>query len=617
MADITAGGRLGTGALIDAIATGWRAYLTLTLLVVAVSLPGVLALQTWDRDEARYAQATAQMLETDDYIDIRYQDVPRYKKPIAIYWAQSLSTEVLSDASERHIWTYRLPSLISAVLAVWGLYWAGLALFGRGQEGRRASFIGAALLSVCILPSTEAHIAKTDAALLASTVWAMGCLARLRAGIGDPGRMAIGFWAAMGLGVLIKGPIAPLVGFGGAALLWLWERRNDWVRPLLKPVGPLVFTAIALPWFVLVETVGEGGFLRDAFMVDFAPKVSGGGEHPTRPPGFHFIFLAIFSFPMAIILPAAFLLIWRAARGGRDAPDFFAERFLVVWFVPVWIVFEIATTKLAHYTLPAYPPLALLGGLAVSRLMSADIRTRWWFAGGLTAVVGGLFAFLMWPTGGLALVQAEALGDYGEAGQAAANAWAAMPETPNWPSVIVLGLSLAAAALLVLKRQGAALASGIAAAAVLGVALRAAILPNLLWMQPTTMALSALDEVCGRPIDAPPACVGVTPPARLDAIDYSEPSFVFETGTFTRLPPISGVDLEGVAATDRIAWLLNVSKPNGEAALAQLQLLAEETGRPIRRSEPRYVINYSNGNAAIFVAVALDAAPIAAQSTAQ
>ena len=50
-------------------------------------------------DESRFAQASTQMLETGDYIDIRYQDGPRYQKPVGIYLLQVLSVAAFSASS--------------------------------------------------------------------------------------------------------------------------------------------------------------------------------------------------------------------------------------------------------------------------------------------------------------------------------------------------------------------------------------------------------------------------------------------------------------------------------------------------------------------------------------
>ena len=52
-------------------------------------LPGFFNIPPIDRDEARFAQATKQMVESGDFVDIRFQDDVRYKKPVGIYWLQA------------------------------------------------------------------------------------------------------------------------------------------------------------------------------------------------------------------------------------------------------------------------------------------------------------------------------------------------------------------------------------------------------------------------------------------------------------------------------------------------------------------------------------------------
>ncbi|MGO9543748.1 MAG: ArnT family glycosyltransferase, partial [Rhodomicrobium sp.] len=67
----------------------YAATLALIVLCGALYLPGIASLPPTDRDEARFAQASKQMLETGNYVDIRFQTEARYKKPIGIYWLQS------------------------------------------------------------------------------------------------------------------------------------------------------------------------------------------------------------------------------------------------------------------------------------------------------------------------------------------------------------------------------------------------------------------------------------------------------------------------------------------------------------------------------------------------
>ena len=90
-----------------------RLCVVLVLLSLACFLPGFASLQPMDRDEPRYAQASKQMLETGDFVDIRFQDEARHKKPVGIYWLQSATVaagEALGVPEARTtIALYRLP----------------------------------------------------------------------------------------------------------------------------------------------------------------------------------------------------------------------------------------------------------------------------------------------------------------------------------------------------------------------------------------------------------------------------------------------------------------------------------------------------------------------------
>ncbi|HLJ20326.1 MAG TPA: phospholipid carrier-dependent glycosyltransferase, partial [Stellaceae bacterium] len=185
---------------------GWRGYALLTLLCLAVYLPGLAALPPTDRDESRFVQASRQMLESDDFLRIRFQDEPRNKKPAGIYWLQALSVDLLSSPASTAMWPYRLPSMLGALAAVLLTF-----AFGRAWVGREAAFAGAALLATSLSLTVEAHLAKTDAVLLATVVAAQGGLGEIyrRSRNGEPtgALLPLLFWTAQGVGLLIKGPI--------------------------------------------------------------------------------------------------------------------------------------------------------------------------------------------------------------------------------------------------------------------------------------------------------------------------------------------------------------------------------------------------------------------------
>ena len=70
------------------------------------------------------------MLETGDFVVIRFQNEPRFKKPVGIYWLQAGSVALLSEAEARDIWAYRIPSLFGAMLAAAACAWGAAVLFG-------------------------------------------------------------------------------------------------------------------------------------------------------------------------------------------------------------------------------------------------------------------------------------------------------------------------------------------------------------------------------------------------------------------------------------------------------------------------------------------------------
>ncbi|MCK5912100.1 MAG: glycosyltransferase family 39 protein, partial [Caulobacter sp.] len=113
---------------LDDWSRGWRGPLFAALVALIAGLPGLLAMPPLDRDESRFAQATSQMLETGDYVVIKFQDQPRFKKPVGIHWLQAVTVKTFSDAEDRQIWAYRIPSLLGAMLAAAACAWGAAAL---------------------------------------------------------------------------------------------------------------------------------------------------------------------------------------------------------------------------------------------------------------------------------------------------------------------------------------------------------------------------------------------------------------------------------------------------------------------------------------------------------
>lgn len=133
-----------------------KEWLIVAVFALTVSLAGVWSLPPLDRDEARFAQATAQMLESGDFITIRFQDDERNKKPAGVHWLQAASVTTFSTVEARAIWAYRLPSVIGGVLAALLTYFAAARLYNR-ETGLYAGL----LLAAAPVLTAESTIAKT------------------------------------------------------------------------------------------------------------------------------------------------------------------------------------------------------------------------------------------------------------------------------------------------------------------------------------------------------------------------------------------------------------------------------------------------------------------------
>lgn len=487
---------------LDRYIAGWRGPALAALLALIAGLPSLLLLPPLDRDESRYAQATSQMLESGDYVDIRFQDTPRWKKPVGIYWMQAAAVALTSDVENRDIAPYRLPSLLGAILAAAAAAWAGAALFGN-----RAGFLAGAMLGAGFLLSSEAGIAKTDAMLCGAVTLAMAALARIymatRAGEVPRKPHKLLFWLGMGLSILIKGPIGLIVIVPAILSLSAWDRDLTWLKRLGWGWGLPLVALIVGPWAIAITIATDGGFWREAIMGDLAPKVAGGHESHGMPPGYYLALASVLLFPATLMLPAALSTGWHR----RAEP---AIRFLVCWLVPAWLIFELTPTKLAHYTLPTFGAIALLAAAALTRPVGTVSR----YAG------AGLGVF------GAVLVAGVTLYGLSEWGTSTAQTWATL--------TVVFALAAAAIGGFLLVNRAAVTA--VLMSLVLGVVAHAAFAGTLRQLRPLSVAPQLVKAL--RAADLDPRQGRVAGPVAITT--FHEPSFVFLTGRDTQLTDADG-----------------------------------------------------------------------------
>ncbi len=482
---------------LDVLARGWRGRLLAALIALVAALPGLLALPVLDRDEARFAQASAQMLETGDFVGINFQDAARSQAPVLIHWLQAAGVALVSSAEARQIWAYRLPSLLGAMLAAAACAWGAEALFGA-----LPGLVAGAILGASMLLSTEAALATTDAVLCGTVTLAMAAFARIYAA--GKGEMVVGwrtrllFWLGLALAILDKGPVAPMIAVLALGGLALWDRGAPWARSLGWTWGILLIVAVAGPWAMAITVRTDGGFWSGALASDLTAKLAGDSGHFAWP-GFHTVLAPLLVFPATALLPAAGAEAWsgRAASGVRVA---------LAWLVPAWLVFELLPTKLPHDVLPLYGAIAWLAAFALTRPLASWSR---WTGAGLSLAVGAVLAIAL-------VVVAHHFG-------APSDLWLAVVA-----GVLAVAAGVAGGAVL-LTRHGLgalALAGGLGIAA--HALIFAAVAPRLTPLWTSAQIAAALERSKLDP-------QGGLTPGPVAVVGYAEPSLVFALGTETEL----------------------------------------------------------------------------------
>ncbi len=524
-----------------------RPYLLLTLLCAVLFLPGLASIPPTDRDEARFMQASKQMRESGDWVHMRFQDEPRNKKPVGIYWLQAAAVKIVG-ADLTTPWPYRLPSVLGAWLAVLFVCRCAQRLFGPA-----AGLTAGAVLATSFIVVVEAHIAKTDAMLLGTTTLAMTMLAAIYTTKEKPSlATALLFWLGIGLGILIKGPLILLVAGATIAALCIADRNVTWLKALKPGYGIPLTLAVVLPWLIAVSGGGaQSNFVADSISQDLLPKLIGGQESHGAPPGTYIVAALLTAWPWSVLAPFVVIAAWKQ----RAVP---AVRFCLAWLIPAWIVFELVPTKLPHYTMPIYPALALLTAWALSEAKDFQswVGTR---AGVTYRILWACLAVVL----GIGILYVTKL--YGDG------------------SVLGAGMAAVAAifaalfALVGFARGGAACATrGLTVAAVLFcVSLTASVLPHL---RQLAISPRLAEIIAQHPTTVPVALVG-----------FHEPSAVFLLGTQTILTDAAGAAAHIAATQGAIAAV-----PDDMLSTVRTALIP--TGHTVMQLDELIGYNYSRGD---------------------
>ncbi|HSU77655.1 MAG TPA: glycosyltransferase family 39 protein, partial [Burkholderiales bacterium] len=350
---------------------GEKAMRWLAVAAVIASFYWMLgAAPLFDVDEGAFSQATLEMFERGDFLSTYLNGEPRYDKPILVYWLQAAAVALIGPDE----WAFRLPSAICATLWAWLTY-----LFVKRHYGVARALFAAALLASSLGVFIIGRAATADALLnlliAASMFAAWQHLATGRRG------WLYATHAAIGLGVLAKGPIAILVPFA-TTLLYCWLRRDlrTWARAVFDWRALLVLLAIALPWYAVILAKEGSGFVQGFFVKHNLGRFSGPVSGHSGSLLYYFPALVLLSLPftaLVVLVAMRIRAIWRDEL----------QLYLFLWFAFVFVFFSASGTKLPHYVLYGYTGLVIL-----MALHGHDLRAAFWPLVPVLAFFAGLLA---------------------------------------------------------------------------------------------------------------------------------------------------------------------------------------------------------------------------------
>lgn len=331
-------------ALCKQSAACLRRDLLLIALALAVYVPGMAGLPLFDRDEGWYAQVSREMVQSGDWLVPTYLGEVWLAKPPLLYWLVGGSFSLFGVGT----WQARLVPVLLGVLNV-----LLVARLGERVVGRGVGLWAGAIFVTMGLPAVAGRLVLTDGPTLTCILLAVLLHVRL-ADRGAGHLSSIGYWLAIGLGLLAKGPaIVLFAGAFGLSLMAAGRWRgwlDNWRFWLWLPLSP----AVAGPWYAYIAAQAEGTFWSQFVGYEILSRLASAPHGHSGPPGYHLL-IALAGLlpwtPLAIAAVADAFGRWRADRPGR---------LLLLWWLIPWLVLEIIRSKLPHYTLPAYVPLALL-----------------------------------------------------------------------------------------------------------------------------------------------------------------------------------------------------------------------------------------------------------------
>jgi 4-amino-4-deoxy-L-arabinose transferase len=318
------------------------------LLTAVLLLTPALGSTPFRRAEIYFADAARAMVERADWLVPYFRGEPFFDKPILTYWFMALPMRIFGPSESTARWT----SAAAAILVILVTVWLGQILW----RDRRSALVGGCILLTTIPFLTFGRTAMSDMPMTLFIGLSFTAAVAFYSQALSPTAAILLLGAALGLGFLIKGPVAVLIPILGLPYL-MWHRRAQRPALSLRALGGSVALFLLLGfgwWAVIYFTLGSGP-LEHFFIRENLSRFSGAAHDIGRPFWFYAVTYLGQAAPWSLFLPVA---AYHFLRTRADLNS----RILLAWILLVGALLSASRGKLDYYLLPLYPPAALLIG---------------------------------------------------------------------------------------------------------------------------------------------------------------------------------------------------------------------------------------------------------------
>ncbi|MCD6287772.1 MAG: glycosyltransferase family 39 protein [Candidatus Hydrogenedentes bacterium] len=369
-----------------------RDYADLIPAIVIVTLCAVMFLSgtflrdAWGPDEARYAEVAREMVDSGNYILPHLNFQVYADKPPLIFWLMALSASILGGFSTFAI---VLPSALAGACTVVLIYFLANDMF----QNRRAAFLSCLVLATSVQFFHVSQFGRIDMLLcffetLAVYAFWLWYTRGQRRFLGV-------FYVAMAFAILAKGPVG-LLPIPVAIAFLIWSGQKSLIRRMALVPGLLAVAAIVACWFLPAAAAGGKPYWQEILGLQIVGRLHNSWSH-SEPFYFYIENFPADALPWFVLIPAALV------RYVKDATvrDRLFMKFIVAWFLTIFVVFSLISGKRNVYLLPLYPAFALFVGYYLDYAISAGkpkVRELKLYLGLLfTAAVGAGIALAVLP----------------------------------------------------------------------------------------------------------------------------------------------------------------------------------------------------------------------------